>query len=177
MKIVLRIAAGTFALVAAVVGAAILIAQPASSAAAAAPTFRSGPPAVAAGQMAVFGHIKTLRPKGRGYLMRFDPAWFTSGVTASAAAAQDGAGSPGQPVPNDNYVVEEGHRLLAYLVPRTARVTVLTKGPVSTPVTVAELARIVNGGKHLRLFEQLDTGVWVVVRVDTVRSIDQQYHP
>ena len=44
--------------------------------------------------------------------MRFDPAWFLSGDTANTAAAEDGAVEPGQPVPNDNYVVEEGHRLL-----------------------------------------------------------------
>ena len=48
--------------------------------------------------------------------MRFDPAWFLSGETANRAAAEDGAVPPGQPVPNDNYRVEEGHRLLTYLV-------------------------------------------------------------
>ena len=172
-----KLVATAAAALAAVVATAILIVQPASSATEAAQAFRSGPPAVPTGQMALFGHIKTLSRKGRGYVMRFDPAWFTSGVTANTAAAQDGAVPPGQPVPNDNYVVDEGHRLLTYVVPRTARVTVLTKGPVSTPVTVAELARIVNGGTHRTLFEQLETGVWIVVRVDTVRSIDQQYHP
>ena len=84
--------------------------------------------------------------------MRFDPEWFTSGVTANDAAAEDGAVEPGQPVPNDNYRVEEGHRLLTYLVPADTRVTVLTKegDPQSfgaTPITVAELAQLVDGEK------------------------------
>ena len=65
-----------------------------------------------------FGHIASLKQDGDGYRMRFDPAWFTSGVTANEAAAEDGVVEPGEPVPNDNYRIEEGHRLLTYLVPR-----------------------------------------------------------
>jgi hypothetical protein len=42
---------------------------------------------------------------------------------------------------------------------------------------VAELFRIVNGGKHRRLFEPLATGVWLRIHIDTVRSLDQQYQP
>ena len=49
-----------------------------------------------------FGHIKSLKRDGDGYRLRFDPAWFTSGVTANEAAAEDGAVELGQPVPNDN---------------------------------------------------------------------------
>jgi hypothetical protein len=63
-------------------------------------------------------HIKSLERSGDHYLLRFDPAWFTSGVTANTVAAEDGAVEPGQPVPNDNYVVDESHRLLTYLSPR-----------------------------------------------------------
>ena len=113
--------------------------------------------------------------------MRFDPALLLSGETANKAAAEDGAVDPGQPVPNDNYRLNEGHRLLTYLVPRDAHVTVLTRhGPGSlgeTPITVSELARILNGGQHRPLFEPLATGVWIRYHVDTVRSIDQQYQP
>ena len=76
----------------------------------------------------LFGHIKSLERSGDHYLLRFDPAWFTSGATANTAAADDGAVEPGQPVPNDNYVVDESHRLLTYLVPETADVTILTTG-------------------------------------------------
>jgi hypothetical protein len=145
--------------------------------------FLSLPPAAPAGQMVLYGHIRALTRKGSRFELRFDPAWFTSGVTANVAAAEDGVVPKGQPVPNDNYVVEGGHRLLTYLVPRTAHVTVLTNektaGITSTRIPVAELARIVKGGNpmHRQLFESLDSGVWIRVRIDTVRSLDQQYRP
>ena len=135
------------------------------------------PPAAPAGQMTLYGHVKALTRKGGRYVLRFDPAWFTSGITASRAKLEDTGSSD---VPNDNYVIEEGHRLLTYLVPMTAHVTVLTNngsGISSTPITVSELARIVNGGKHRKLFEPLQSGVWIRVRIDTVRSLDQQYQP
>ena len=114
--------------------------------------------------------------------MRFDPEWFLSGETANEAAAEDGAVEPGQPVPNDNYRLEEGHRLLTYLVPDNAHVRVLTRrgDPAqlgATPISVAELGRVLRGTSDVSLFEPLDTGVWIEVEGDTVRSIDQQYQP
>ncbi len=129
-----------------------------------------------------FGHISTLAPKGDTYELRFDPAWFTSGITANTAAAEDGVVEPGEPVSNDNYRIEEGHRLLTYLVSPTAKVTVLTRqgDPAnfgSTPITVAQLAELVSGEAPVELFEPLDTGVWIRVDVDTVCAIDQQYQP
>ena len=130
----------------------------------------------------IFGHIASLETSGAGYTMRFDPAFFTSGVTANTAAAEDRAVEPGQPVPNDNYVVDESHRLLTYLVPDTTPVTILTRDGDpqqlgATPSTVSELERIVNVGNHRELFEPLDSGIWIRVHVDTVCSIDQQYRP
>ena len=141
-------------------------------------TAELGPPA----ERIQFGHIVSLTRKGDHFEMRFDPAWFLSGETANSAAAEDGAIEAGQPVPNDNYVVEEGHRLLTYLVPDDAHVTVLTKDGDSaqlgaTPITVSELAQIVQGNSSLELFEPLETGVWIRVNVDAVRTIDQQYQP
>ena len=127
-----------------------------------------------------YGHIASLTAEGDGYRLRFDPAWFTSGVTANEAAAEDGKVAPGEPVPNDNYRIEEGHRLLTYLVPSDAKVTVLTNngsGILSTPVTVSELAGLVAGEKPVELYEPLDTGVWISVHVDTACTIDQQYLP
>ena len=142
----------------------------------------SSPAAAAPCGDRMYGHISTLKPDGDGYRLRFDPAWFTSGVTANEAAAEDGAVEPGQPVPNDNYVVDESHRLYTYLVPSDAHVTVLTRNgdPANfgaTKVTVAELADLVAGEKPVDLFEPLDSGVWIAVNVDTVCSLDQQYHP
>ena len=114
--------------------------------------------------------------------MRFDPAWFTTGVTANTAAAEDGVVEPGEPVPNDSYRIEEGHRLLTYLVPTDAHVSVLTRhgdppNVGATPITVSELARLVNGEKPVELFEPLDTGVWIRVNIDTVCALDHQYQP
>jgi hypothetical protein len=128
----------------------------------------------------IFGHIDSLQRRDGKLELRFDPAWFTSGVTANTAAAEDGAVDPGQPVPNDNYVVEEGHRLLTYILGPHAHIGVLAKrkpGVQTTPITASELERIVNGGKHLPLFETLESGVWIRVHIDTVCSLDQQYRP
>jgi hypothetical protein len=131
-----------------------------------------GPP----GEQVEYGFIKSLKPKGSAFVLKFDPAWFLSGLTASRAALEDTGSSD---VPNDNYVVNESHRLLTYLVPAVARVTALTTGVKGTRITVAQLAGIVSGKNPLGhpLWEGLSTGVWIRVRIDTVRSIDQQYHP
>jgi len=136
------------------------------------------PPAAPAGQFVEFGHIKTLKRAGGRYVMRFDPALFTSGLTARVAAKEDTGSSD---VPNDNYVVEESHRLYSYVLAANARITVLTNhgtsGISATPVSTAELYRIVNGGPHRKLFEPLQSGIWIRVRIDTVKELDQQYRP
>jgi hypothetical protein len=99
-----------------------------------------------------------------------------AGETANKAAAEDGAVAPGEPVPNDHYVVDEGHRLLAYRVPPDAKVTVLVDGPESEPITIAELVQIVDGNRK-PLREPIETGFWIRYRIDTVRSLDEQYGP
>jgi hypothetical protein len=129
-----------------------------------------------------FGHVRSLARKNGRWVLRFDPAWFTSGITANTAAAEDGAVDPGQPVPNDNYVVDESKRELTYIVAPNAHVTVLTNngtGILSTPVPVSELAAIVANGKSPQhtLFESLDSGVWIRVHIDTVCALEQQYRP
>lgn len=130
----------------------------------------------------MFGHITSLTAKGDRYELHFDPAWFLSGETANKAAAEDGAVAPGEPVPNDNYVVEEGHRLLTFLMRPTAHVTVLAKTGGSgdfgsKTITVAELAQLVEGKKPLELFEPLESGIWLRVHIDTACSVEQQYRP
>jgi hypothetical protein len=112
--------------------------------------------------------------------MRFDPAWFTSGVTANTAAAEDGVVEPGEPVPNDNYRIDEGHRVLTYLVAPDAHVTVLARHGDqfgATTIAVPTLAQLAAGEKPIELFEPLDTGVWIRVHVDTICDIEQQYLP
>jgi hypothetical protein len=134
----------------------------------------AGPP----GQVVQFGYVKSLVRSGGRYRMHFDPALMLSGETANVAAAQDGLIQPGEPVPNDNYVVNEGKRLFMYFVAPDARVTVLKKGPQGTPVTVEQLARLVSHhNPPFKLFEPLTTGFWIVVNIDTVRALDQQYRP
>jgi hypothetical protein len=127
----------------------------------------------------IFGHIASLKRSGNRYVMRFDPAWFLTGVTANTAAHEDGTVPPNEPVPNDNYVVDESHRLYTYFVAPSANVTVLTPqaNVIGSPITVAQLAELVAGKKPVKLFEGLDTGFWVTVHVDTATSLAQQYHP
>ena len=129
-----------------------------------------------------FGHVTSLTRSSGRWVMRFDPEWFTSGLTANVAAAEDGVVPPGEPVPNDNYRIDEGHRLLTYIVAPHARVTVLTRHGDpgrfgATPITVAQLAELVRGEKPVQLFEPLDTGVWIRIHVDTVCAIEHQYRP
>ena len=142
------------------------------------------PPAAPAGQLVFYGHVKSLTPSGKRYVLRFDPAWLLEGTTGQHAAVEDGVLPPGEPVPNDNYTRDESHKLLTFLVPRTARVTVLTnggtKGIANTPVTVAEFAQILKGKnpRHRKLFgNEASWGYWALVRIDKVRSLDAQYHP
>jgi len=128
-----------------------------------------------------FGQIRSLKRAGGRYEMRFDPALILSGETANRAAAEDGAVEPGEPVPNDNYVVDESPRAYTYLVADDVKVTVLVRtGPEKwgpTRVQLADLVQILDGTSDLDLFEPLDTGAWITIDVDTVRSVYQQYRP
>ena len=128
-------------------------------------------------EQVLYGYVRSLTKRGSGYTMTFDPANFLTGVAANDAASADGVIPKGQPVPNDNYVVNDSKRAFTYKVAPTARVTILTKGPTGTPANVAQLAAIVNGTSATKLWEPLSTGVWIRVRIDTVNSLDQQYHP
>ena len=123
-----------------------------------------------------FGYLKSLKKKGSGYELRFDPALFLSGETANVAAAEDGAVEPGEPVPNDYYVVDEGHRLLTYRVPANAKLTVVALGPKNIPVTIEALGKMV-AGKQAAPWLPLASGFWLRSHIDTVRSLDQQYRP
>ncbi len=152
----------------------------ASSAAKAACSSKRLPPAAPAGETVQWGHVKSLLRKGSRFELRFDPALWLSGVTAQRAAVADKVLRPGEPVPNDYYIRDESHRLLTYLVPAGARVTVLTNATCSTPIGVAELAQIVRGQNPKRrpLYDRGNhLGYWLRVRIDTVRSLDQQYQP
>jgi hypothetical protein len=145
---------------------------------------RSASGVSAPGDQRIYGTIKSLHRAGRRYELQIDPAWFTSGVTANVAQAHDQGTvcrpSTCPPVANDNYVIDEGHRLLTYFIGADVHGTVLGKDPTgfrSTTITAAQLARLVAGDSSLRLFEPLSTGVWILVHVDTVKTFAQQYRP
>jgi hypothetical protein len=174
----------SLAILAAVILAAAAFALSRISTEPAAPAAAAGSAAKPCVGNALFGHVESLTPRGDHYELRFDPAWFLSGETANTAAAEDGAVEPGQPVPNDNYVVEEGHRLLTFLVRPNARVTVLVKGGALDeagftlkPITIAQLAQLVRGEKPVDLFEPLESGMWIRAHIDTACSLEQQYRP
>jgi hypothetical protein len=121
------------------------------------------PPAAAAGESTLYGRIVSLTPKGKRFVLKFDPAWWLTGITASHASLED-TGS--REVSNDYYIVDEGHRLLTYWVPAATPATILKKGVCTTPTTIAALAKSVP-----------TAGFWIRIRIDTVRSLDQQYRP
>jgi len=125
-----------------------------------------------------YGYVKSLKSKGSGFTLRFDPAWLLTGKTANQAALEDTGSSD---VPNDNYIVNESTRAYTYIVPTNAQVRVLTTGANlnGSPITVAQLAQLANGKNPLPkpLFEPISTGFWIRIRNDRVESLEQQYHP
>jgi hypothetical protein len=138
----------------------------------------SSPAAVEPPQTVLYGHISTMTRTGRGFELKFDPAWWLTGVAAERAKLED-TGS--RDVPNDYYVVEEGHRLLTFVVPADARVTVLTNGTESTRISAGELAQIVEGrNPNQRDLSQPKGGFWVRIAAEypsPAVTLDQQYQP
>ena len=128
-----------------------------------------------------YAHVKSLKRARAGYLMRVDPALWLSGITAYYAAVADKAIRPGDSVDNDYYIRDPDHRLLTYRVPANARVTVLTRsGQGSIPVTaisVAELARVVQGKSTKHQLLEPQAGFWLRISIDKLLSLDQQYQP
>lgn len=127
-----------------------------------------------------FGYVRSLAASGTAYELRFDPALWLSGRTATRAAIDDGVIEPGDIVPNDYYIRNTDRKRLAYRVPRGATVTVVTLGPKSTRIPVAELAAIVKGRnpKGRKLMDPGGyLGFWATVQVDTVTALHQQYQP
>ena len=145
-------------------------AQPASAA-----TLPERPPNV------LFGHITSMEHAAGGFEVKFDPAWWLTGVAAQRAALEDtGSGD----VPNDYYIVDEAHRLLTLPVLPDARITVVTHGDNgigSVAVSPAELAEIVNGRnpEHRPLFSA-KLPFWLRLGEkypNGAQTLDQQYQP
>lgn len=129
----------------------------------------------------LFGHITSMTRTDSGFDVKFDPAWWLTGVAAQRAALEDTGSSD---VPNDYYIVDEGHRLLTIPVSPDARITVVTHGDNgigSVTVSPAELAEIVNGQnpQHRSLFSA-KLPFWIRIGEHYPNSaveIDQQYQP
>lgn len=129
-------------------------------------------------QVVLYGHVKTITQQGRRFVMRFDPAWWLTGLAAEHACGC-------KPVPNDYYILDESHRLLTFAVRSDARVSVLTRhgsGAIpTTSISVAELAKIVRGQnpRHRQLTEP-KAGFWIQIGAsypNPVVSLDQQFQP
>ena len=139
------------------------------------------PPPNASADQRIYGQIRAVTRDGDRYLLKIDPAWFLTGVTANVAQAEDQhmtcAPSDCPPVANDVHVVDEGHRTLTYLLPATTRGTVLVSSTGRRTISVAQLAQLVAHRSPLKLFEPLQSGMWLLVHIDTVRAFAQQYVP
>jgi hypothetical protein len=141
------------------------------------PSFLPDPPLVPPKQRVFYGHAKSLVRRGGHWELRVDPAEFLSGLTATRAAVDDGAIAPGDAVPNDYYVRDEGHELLTFRVPAGVPITVVAPGIEATRIPVSELAKVLAGERtRQRLFEP-KAGFWIRVAGDTARAMDQQYQP
>ena len=158
----------------ALIAAAMLLSAAGSSAA----FMAKLPPAASAGQQTLYGHVKSLTRKGARFELRFDPAWWLTGVTARRAKREDTGSSD---VPNDYYIVEEGHRLLTFPVSRDADITVLVDGANRVRISPSELNQIVHGKNpnHRRLSEP-KAGFWIRIGEkypNPAVRLFQQYQP
>jgi hypothetical protein len=127
----------------------------------------------------LYGHVKSIARKDHRFVMRFDPAWWLTGLAAERACGC-------KSVTNDYYVVDESHRLLTFAVRPDAHVAVLTAGANGVSVasiTVAELAQIIAGKnpKHRPLLGRTSGyGFWIRIGTrypNPVVSLEQQYQP
>lgn len=183
MKLSFVLLAGAAAAAAVVSVSARVIAAPAAPLTRRDVSLERLPPAAPAGQQVLWGHIRSVARKGGRWELRFDPAWLLTGVAAERAAVEDGVLQPGEPVPNDSYVVDDSHRLLTFVVSPSARVKLVGRGLDTIVVPVSELAQIVKGRNPKRrpLFDRgRNLGYWIRVSgtyPNAVVSIDQQYHP
>ena len=137
----------------------------------------------------IYGRPSSIQLAGGRTILHFDPAFMTSGITANAAAAvaQGLKCKPTScpPVPNDYFVADAAHEDLVFVLPASSSGTVLARRGASgnafppTRIDGAQLATIVSEGKApgITLFEPLDSGLWLRLHGDTIRSFAQQYRP
>jgi hypothetical protein len=142
------------------------------------PAPASPAPALKRPNSVFYGHIKSMKRAGGRFELRFDPEWWLTGVTAQRVALEETGSSD---VPNDYLTLEEGHRLLTFVVAANAQIGVLTAPGEHARVAPAELMQIVKGRnpRHRRLFERY-AGYWLTVGdkyPNPAVSLVQQYQP
>jgi hypothetical protein len=125
-----------------------------------------------------YGHIKSMHRTKAGFEIRFDPAWWLTGRAAEQAKFED-TGS--RDVPNDYYVVEEGHRLLTFPVGKNAEVTMVGRNVRTIRLSAAELNQLENGKnpRHRHLLEP-EAGFWIQIGEkypNRAVKVIQQYQP
>ncbi len=126
--------------------------------------------------------VSATKLDAKRYAIAIKPQFFLVGVTANVAfaASQQNACQPLEcpAVEDDRWVIPAGKQNLVFILPAEATGTVLTAGSTgTTPITGAQLAALVGGAKTPKLFESLESGLWLTVNVDTVTSFSQQYEP
>ncbi len=155
--------------------AALALAAGAACGSSGKPSSSAAPRTSSESQSRHYGHIASLLQTGGRFQLRFDPAQWLTGAAAERAAVAAKAIDPGQPVPNDYFIVDDAHSVVSYAVPATARVTVLTKDGDpqklgATPISGSELAQI-------RRLTEPRAGFWLRIGSGSVLSLDQQYQP
>ena len=144
-------------------------------------TVTTTPSPITSGRQWLHGEIRSIKSDGNRFLLVFDPSLFLSGVAANVAQAQDQhrvcVPSTCPPVDNDNYVVDESHRTITFVLPATSRGTVLVSSSDRRTITGSQLAKLVAGKSSLKPYESLESGVWINVHIDTVETFAQQYVP
>jgi hypothetical protein len=131
------------------------------------------------GPINVFGYVTSVTQKGREYRLRFDPAFFLTGLTANVAAVEDKQIKPGEGVANDYYVRNPEHSLLTFRLPTDTHVTVLANLG-TTKISVAYLAKALRTSKpcgRMQLRPPCRLGFWLRYSGDTAQALDQQYQP
>ena len=106
---------------------------------------REAPAAHSGGSAVAVRAHQFAHPQGQSLSAPARPRLLLSGITASRAALEDTGSAD---VPNDTYTRDETHKLLTFLVPARALVTVLTHATCSTPATVAKLAKSVTRSRR-----------------------------
>ena len=118
------------------------------------------------------------------YLLVLKPEFFLVGVTANVVFAQQQGTAcaplscPG--VDDDRLVLPAGHQQLSFVLPATTTGTVLTLSGEkmhTTTISSAQLAALVGGAKKPHLIEPLDSGLWLTIDIDTIKSFAQQFQP